>query len=234
MQTTLYPLFVPIPEPMRISVVADLHNGDGREVLPELERFAPDCIAIPGDLLEREPAPETLAFLAKAAKIAPVFYAPGNHERLDDDQRKAIAKTGAVLLENGFTAFRSIWVGGLLSGFGNKRQGNLKRTPPPDTRFLDRFADLNGFKLLLCHHPEYYPEFIRPREIHLTLSGHAHGGQWQIRGQGIFAPGQGLFPKYTVGVHENRLVVSRGLGNHTLIPRFGNPIELVNLELMPQ
>ena len=83
-------------------------------------------------------------------------------------------------------------------------------------------------RLLLCHHPEYYPDYIRGTDIELTVSGHAHGGQWSIFGRGVFAPGQGLFPKYTAGVYDGgRLVVSRGVTNTVRIPRFFNPTEIV-------
>lgn len=48
--------------------------------------------------------------------------------------------------------------------------------------------------------------------IDLVLSGHAHGGQIRLFGQGLFAPGQGILPKYTSGVHEN-MIISKGLAN---------------------
>ena len=84
---------------------------------------------------------------------------------------------------------------------------------------------------LLCHHPEYWPRYVRDLPVDLTLSGHAHGGQIRLFGQGLFAPGQGLFPRYTSGVHEGRLVISRGLANTTRIPRLFNPTELVCVHL---
>ena len=59
------------------------------------------------------------------------------------------------------------------------------------------------------------------------MSGHAHGGQWRIFGRGVYAPGQGIFPKYTSGVIDGRCVISRGLSNHTHVPRIFNPPELV-------
>jgi len=86
-------------------------------------------------------------------------------------------------------------------------------------------------KILLSHHPEYYAQYIKATKIDLTVSGHAHGGQWRFFGQGIFAPGQGFFPKYTAGVHDDRLIISRGLGNPHPIPRFNNPPELVIVEI---
>ena len=91
------------------------------------------------------------------------------------------------------------------------------------------FSNKEGFKLLLCHHPEYYSKYIKDIDVDLTLSGHAHGGQWRILGQGIFAPGQGIFPKYTSGLIDGRLIVSRGLGNTHRIPRINNKPEIINL-----
>ena len=69
--------------------------------------------------------------------------------------------------------------------------------------------------------------FIDPRS--LVLSGHAHGGQVRLFGRGLYAPGQGLLPRYTEGVHFRRLAVSRGLSNTQLVPRLFNPPEIVYL-----
>ena len=63
------------------------------------------------------------------------------------------------------------------------------------------------------------------------VSGHAHGGQWRIFGRGVFAPGQGLFPKYTSGIHDGRLVISRGLKKSGTIPRIFNSPELVIIDI---
>jgi predicted MPP superfamily phosphohydrolase len=67
----------------------------------------------------------------------------------------------------------------------------------------------------------------------LIVCGHAHGGQWRLFGRGVYAPGQGLFPKYTSGVLDGVCVISRGLGNHTRVPRIFNPPELVLISLSP-
>ena len=72
--------------------------------------------------------------------------------------------------------------------------------------------------------------------LDLILAGHAHGGQVRIPllHQGLFAPQQGLFPRYTAGLHQYRscaMVVSRGLGNPSTIPRMFNPPEIVVIEL---
>ena len=68
-------------------------------------------------------------------------------------------------------------------------------------------------------------------DVTLVLSGHAHGGHWRFFGRGVYAPGQGLLPKYTSGVLDNRCVISRGVGDHTRIPRLFNPREVVIITL---
>jgi predicted MPP superfamily phosphohydrolase len=95
---------------------------------------------------------------------------------------------------------------------------------------MEDFASLPGYKLLMSHHPEYYARYLRPYDIDLIVSGHAHGGQWRIFGRGVYAPDQGLFPAYTSGLHEGRLIISRGVANSVpLVPRFFNPCEVVTV-----
>lgn len=234
MQVTVYTLSVPLPAPLTVAVVADLHDKPCAEVLNEIIRLKPDLIAAPGDLMGwPHQAAYALDFLAEASKIAPLFYSPGNHERIDKAGAELIARTGAILLDNSSAIFGDIYVGGLSSGFTHRRMTSFEQTPSPDLRWLSRFAALPGFKLLLCHHPEYYPAYIKPLNIDVILSGHAHGGQWRFFGQGIFSPGQGLFPALTSGVYDSRLVISRGLANTAGVPRLFNPTELVVVKLTP-
>ena len=76
-------------------------------------------------------------------------------------------------------------------------------------------------------------EEIESRDIDLIFSGHCHGGQWRVYSilhreeRGVFAPGQGLFPPLTSGLHDGRLLISRGLSNTTFIPRINNPTEII-------
>ena len=102
----------------------------------------------------------------------------------------------------------------------------------PNEAAMRSFQELSndGLKLLLCHHPEYIPE-VSALGMDLVVCGHAHGGQWRIFGRGVYAPGQGIFPKYTSGVHNKNCVISRGLGDHTSVPRIFNDNELVIITL---
>ena len=72
------------------------------------------------------------------------------------------------------------------------------------------------------------------KDIDLILAGHAHGGQIRLFGHGLYAYGQGLFPKYTKGIYDGKLIVSAGLANTSRFPRINNPPEIVFLTLKPE
>ena len=69
----------------------------------------------------------------------------------------------------------------------------------------------------------------------LVFCGHAHGGQFRLPGiGGLYAPGQGVFPKYTAGLYTmeaTTMIVSRGLGNSLFPLRLHNCPELVAVTL---
>ena len=93
----------------RIAQVSDLHNaefGAGNErLLGLLAESAPDLIAITGDLVDagHTDTETALAFVAEAAKIAPVYYVPGNHEAHLPQYsalKAGLEEAGAVVLED--------------------------------------------------------------------------------------------------------------------------------------
>ena len=84
----------------------------------------------------------------------------------------------------------------------------------------------------MCHHPEWYEPYVQSFGLDLTVAGHAHGGQVNLFGHGLYAPGQGLFPRLTCGFYDNgHLLVNRGMTNACGLPRFGNPCEMLLLRL---
>lgn len=254
MQTTRYRLTTRKPAvSFKAAVVADLHDRPYAHILPVLAAEKPDLILIPGDLTEQfsaEPDAKPtavsrpgLGLLAECAAMAPTFYSFGNHEigachgnirrakrskrpmtfALSPAWRREIEATGAILLHEEWIVWKGLVIGGLGSGLLNPGW-------KPDLGWIEAYAKTPGYKLLLCHHPEYFDRYLRPYDIDLIVSGHAHGGQWRVFGRGIYAPDQHLFPKYTSGVHEDRLVISRGVVNSVrFIPRFFNPCEVVTV-----
>ena len=231
---------IPAPLSITIAVCADLHCRPFEKALSLCVDLQPDLILSPGDMMNHLTAYAAtesfnapgLTFLSRAREIAPVYYSIGNHEGgISPENKCLLTERGITVLDNDFVYAHGLCIGGLTTGltYGAKRTNH---TPPPDLAFLDRYAAADGFHLLLCHHPEYYPAFIRQTRVELTVSGHAHGGQWHLFGHDIYAPGQGLFPQYASGCHKNRLIVSRGMANTVSpIPRLGNEPEIVALRL---
>ena len=214
-----------IVEPLTLAVVSDLHNGDYQDAIPWLKQA--DAILIVGDLVNRhrDTFDNAVRFLQDAPDLAPTFYAIGNHE-WKFKQRAAywhhVEKSRVTVLDNRFLSFRGILLGGLSSA----PQGEV------DAGFLSEADADPAFKLLMCHQPEYFERYVQPHDIDLTVAGHAHGGQMQLMGRGLYAPNQGLLPRWTHGFYfDGRLLVSRGMTNSAGFFRVNNPCELILLRL---
>ena len=238
MEIQRYSLSGSVPKSYRIALVADLHDRDGSAVLASLRREKPDIIAIAGDLTNNFPGTRDgfPPFLSACAAVAPSFYALGNHEFSFTEEDIALAKnSGAVLLLDEYVSHGPFCIGGLTSRTRPVRGSHRRKTVLPRLDWISDFERQPGYKILINHHPEYYRPYLKERSIDLILSGHAHGGQVRIFNQGLFSPGQGILPRYTKGVHDGRLVVSAGLANTvSFLPRWGNPTELVYIEIKPQ
>ena len=152
----------------------------------------------------------------------------GNHEwGCNDEYREKVRETGTILLENEWAQFGDVWIGGQNSAKCYMEDFRIEERKIPDMQWLTEKKP-EGYRILLCHHPDYY--HMVKDYADLVISGHAHGGQWRFFGRGVFAPGQGLFPKYSRGQYD-KMIVSAGLTNTTWIPRLFNPTELVIVEM---
>ena len=263
MKETFYT--IPAPVSLRLALISDLHNRSYGVIVRSLRHRKPDMIMITGDLLVgyrpegdqliMESQEHVLPFLRACVRIAPTYVSLGNHEWIVcQEDLDLLRSTGAALLDDGWIRKGGLVIGGLTSGFVTdyrklraksgdgrypvKQKAGRMSQLPPDADWLDEFEQQEGYKILLCHHPEYWSlrePFLARRRINLVLSGHAHGGQIRLFGRGLFAPGQGFLPGYTAGQHKGRygrLIISRGLANTSWpIPRLGNPPEIVYIRL---
>lgn len=210
--------------------------------------------SLPQNGLKMEATP-LLPLFSECCSIAPTCLSLGNHEwMLRSSDLDLIRATGTLVLDNAWTSVGDVRIGGLTSVRVLECRKNAaecaepplthnplyfraaperRGKPEPKTEWLREFEQQDGYKILLCHHPEYWP-LLQSFDMDLMVSGHAHGGQWRFYDpfakswRGIFAPGQGLFPRLTEGVNDGRLLVSRGLSNTVRpLPRLCNRTELV-------
>ncbi len=255
--------------PYTIALLSDLHNKDAGEALAILRQRRPSLITMTGDLFLGYKSKEgeslidlqtrVIPFVRSCAGLAPTYISLGNHEwAAQPADFQALKSAGGVLLDNAWIRDETtdLLIGGLTSAMTmdyrrfRRKHGPERRYPEekrhtdaqilcPAVKWLEQFEEQEGYKILLCHHPEYWclqTPMLRDHPIDLVLSGHAHGGQIRLFGQGLFAPGQGFLPRYTGGVFSGphgKLIVSRGLANTAPfpIPRLFNPREVVTIDL---
>ncbi|MGC4019722.1 MAG: metallophosphoesterase [Muricomes sp.] len=260
---TRYSLCVPkfhlLDNEKKIILLADLHDKvygkENKELLEKVRREKPDLILIAGDMIVGRENPSfevALNFITKLPDICPVYYALGNHEqRLKEeplkygdsgysDYKKALQKSGVCFLENETAEFMldrlCVRVSGLELPIWTYKKFKKHQV---DTRDISRCIGRSKpekYNLLLAHNPVFFPAY-KEWGADLTLSGHLHGGIIRIPGLGGFITPQAvLFPSYSGEMTQDgnqAIVVSRGLGTHTINLRFCNNAEVVVINLCP-
>lgn len=216
---------------MTAVLVSDVHERAIDELKDAISDCAPHVIFVGGDLIEaKKPCMVSIVdgsensyeFLKYLTSLAPVYYGLGNHEAyLSPEKKRRATETGAVLLENTHETVRingNVFTIGAVGPIGNDD-------------WLRTFSALSGYKVLICHEPDRYINEYADVSADLVLSGHAHGGQWRLGRFAAFAPGQGIFPKYTIGRY-GKLIVSAGASNPVPIPRINNPPDIVKIRFI--
>ena len=226
-----------VTSPVRLAVLTDLHScayGENQQrLLDAVDAQKPDLVALVGDIVD-DVLPEENAWttVEALAEKYPCFYVTGNHEWWTGDIQRICDQMTA----HGVTVLRGdggeVTVQGetlSLWGIDDPESGESGA----QLRAVGEQAQEEGFHILLAHRPEQI-EMYTQYPFDLILSGHAHGGQWRFFGRGVFAPGQGLFPKYTSGLYRGRLFVSRGMVNTVKpIPRINKKCELAVIRIVP-
>lgn len=246
----------------RAAVLSDLHNcmvGEKNELLLEAVRnLRPDVILLTGDMITEEKFGNkvyedvALALISELAKIAPVYYGMGNHEqrwkeRCVPDRRtftdfcRELEIMGVRIMDNRSVlltrAGEQIRITGL--ALPNRYYNKKKRVhlSAEEIRSLVGSRDEEHFQILLAHTPQFY-EAYRNWGADVALAGHYHGGVIRIPGLGgLISTNFRLFPKYDHGRYREEggeMIVTSGLGCHTIPVRLNNPPEVVMLEFMEE
>lgn len=235
---------------MRIAVVADLHNNifgkENRRLLDLLERENPDIVLVAGDMVvgrEDEDFTDMLGLLKRISVHFPVYYAFGNHEcrtekRKLNEYKKAVKKAGIHLLQNEKMALER--AGEQINIYGleiDMKYYKRKKPVKMEKEYLDELLGVkkeNEISILIAHDPEYF-EAYAGWGADLTVSGHYHGGIVRLPFLGgMVSPRLELFPEYDAGLYKKKdkvMVLSAGLGSHTLHFRAFNPPELVMITM---
>ncbi|MBE6778139.1 MAG: hypothetical protein E7541_01985 [Ruminococcaceae bacterium] len=215
----------------RIAVVADVHLPDTLPSIPQLIDIVaaqrPDAIFLPGDLTNsytRFDAQGLQTLAQGLTALAPCFAIPGNHElRLDREPTY-----GDILTSCGVHYMCDSTADWVRDGQTLRLYGMGRQLPAP-------LSMGDQPTVVLAHKPNYMDQYCQAG-WELVISGHAHGGQIRWGRHSLYAPDQGLFPRYTDGLYVQdgtTMVVSRGLGNSSIPWRMGNGAHLPVILLKP-
>ncbi|MCF0259550.1 MAG: metallophosphoesterase [Erysipelotrichaceae bacterium] len=236
----------------KIVCLSDLHAGRVEGLMEQIEKEKPDAVFCTGDFFDGvQPWNETFGLITQLMKTAPVYFVSGNHEkyRMDWDEIEArLKETGIHVLKNEQTALQRgeevLWISGIddPGHIVRDAQGVPRQIASEDRKAalknaLNSLPVQSGFHMVLMHRASCFDEACRD-DFDLFFCGHLHGGQWRIGQTGIAGPGNekrvDLFPKYSSGLYQKgntRMIVSRGLSDQMVIPRFYNRPDLVSVQL---
>lgn len=232
-------------------MLSDLHGGDfdGDLLFNKIVAGKPDVVIMAGDMANAKfefSDGSIIRLLRKLKGKIPVYYGIGNHEaRLKWSPEKfgvsykkylsSVSKNGAVVLDNEslFLDEYGVSLTGLTLTEDYYRKFTKKKTD--EEAIKDFVGEKPNFEILIAHNPEYFEEYSK-RGSELILSGHLHGGIMRLPNKlGAISPRFSLFPAYSGGMYKrrkSRMIVSRGLGQHTIPVRVFNTCELVFIDLL--
>ncbi len=228
-----------------IAQISDFHNTHS-EILQEslieaLIKEKPDIIVLTGDYIDSRKTDTALSleYAKKLLTIAPVYMSTGNHEaaavyEYPSFEEELIALGVKVLRNTCDIAEKN---GQFINIMGIDDPvfltGEIKAEKLKEAIDSVKY-DKSVFTVTLSHRPEVFDIYIE-KELDLVLSGHAHGGQFRIPFiGGLYIPTEGLFPKYTEGLHKEnntQMIISRGIGASVVPIRINNRPELVIIKL---
>lgn len=245
-----------VKKEITFAFLSDLHDKkygkNNSKLLDAIDKVKPDALLVGGDMIVASPeetntnAKELMNTLAQKYTV---YHGMGNHEYRSDLYREKYGEMydeySKPLMERGVIFLRNKAV--LLEDYNIEIRG-----VEIDRKYYKRFTvrhmddscmeEILGknegthYEILLAHNPDYFKQY-KDYGADLTLSGHVHGGLVRMPFfGGIASPAVRFFPKYDGGLftkEKSNMVVSRGLGTHTLPVRIFNPAELVVIHLKP-
>lgn len=249
-----------LPAPVRFVMLSDLHDTDvshdcNKGLLESVRKADPDFVILSGDMITSYMQPKydsdvSFAFLKELSENFKVYYGLGNHEQRYKEEpdrfpgkyeelEKYVKSCGINLLSDTYSDVedKNIRIYGY--DIPIEKYKRAVRTTLPEGILRDVFGrvDEGRYNILLAHTPDFFEEYVRFAPD-LVLSGHLHGGIVGIPGiGGLLSPQLKLFPKYDYGKFtkdNTTMIVSRGIGWHSVPIRIFNKAEIVIVAIEPK
>ena len=241
---------------LRFAFLTDLHNvtvgPDNRDLLAAVGEAKPDAVLCGGDMIVGKPGSPVepaRTLMLQLAERYPVYCATGNHEYrtkiypetypgMYEAYQKPLQKAGVIFLENKKAVFKKEDLTAVIYGYDMERRyyDRFRRRKLPVEAVNQALGrpDPEIVTMLLAHNPAQMDTYFR-WGADVTLCGHYHGGVVRLgEHRGLVSPDFRLFPGDVHGLFRRggkSVIVSAGLGEHTLPLRICNPRELVVLDI---
>lgn len=245
-----------VKKEITFAFLSDLHDKkygkNNSKLLDAIDKVKPDALLVGGDMIVASPeetntnAKELMNTLAQKYTV---YHGMGNHEyrsdlyrekygEMYDEYSKPLMERGVIFLRNKavLLAEHNIEIRGVEIDRKYYKRFTVRHM---DDSYMEEILGKNEgthYEIFLAHNPDYFNQY-KDYGADLTLSGHVHGGLVRMPFLGgIASPAVRFFPKYDGGLftkEKSNMVVSRGLGTHTLPVRIFNPAELVVIHLKP-
>ena len=232
---------------VRVVFLSDLHlreyGKDNRDLTTEITNLAPDLIILGGDFVIDEVAgyDKMVSLCEKLTKIAPVYGVLGNHEDVkifiqkDEELVNRFEQAGVKLLRNSaeqITLYNSTIS---IAGVEGKPE-DFANYGAKD--FVEEFVktDKSDYRIFVAHVPTYFSNVLTDYKFDLGLAGHVHGGIVRLpKVGGLYSSEEGFLPEYSGGEYtlknKAKLIVSRGLGDSSDVPRINNIPEISVIDI---
>ena len=177
-------------------------------------------------------------------------------EKIKEVNKKQLILKSAPYVILGYVLNKESWLYGQQAGENTLLKvldtingiGDAFQNPFPSIAPVDLLVGIGcgiGFRLIVYYKAKHAKKFRQGVEYgsarwgaDLTVSGHIHGGLMRLPVLGgVISPRLCLFPHYDGGRFTKagrEMILSRGLGTHTLPIRIFNPGELVVIHLKPK
>ena len=233
-----------IHDEVRIAIVCDLHGAQyGKkqsDLIAALEQASPTVVLLLGDIYDQDGIdPHAVELVDAVSRRFTCYFIPGHHEYKSGELnmiRNLLRESNIPNIAGETVTVQAKDTQVQIFGIDDGQGGKAKQLWQIANAAKQRSDDI--YSILAIHVPNGVESYLH-YGFDLMLSGHTHGGQIILPHvlNGLYAPGQGFFPKYGGGRYDfgkQALVISRGLSQKPLwLPRFGNPPELAIVTLKP-
>lgn len=245
----------------RLIFLSDLHNKkfgiDNERLITAIDSLSPDILLIGGDMpvvkkgkkirytgsFKGPDIDTTLKLCLSLSEKYPVFYSNGNHElRLKDKKiygnkylflKNALKRAGVHYLEDKQEDCGCFSIAGLdidMKYYTNKYSMNDIYIE----KKIGKCSELK-FNILLAHSPMYHAAYA-DWGADLALSGHFHGGTIKLfKNIGLMTPQYHFFSRNVAGMKDikgKKMIISAGLGTHSIKIRLNNKPEIVVIDIV--